>query len=147
MKTPKFKSVVIGIGILLLFTVLRSWTSRNIDHFEHEVISFRNLPMEVRNYLEHPSDVVSDANSMLLELPKTKKKQYKLETVKTWIGPWVDREKLINIETKQYYEIDQGIPSPYIVYEDSLYIPNAFNIFMTVKDLNTVKFKRYYLKD
>lgn len=147
MKTPKLKSVLIVIGIILLFTVFRIWTSRNIDHLEHETIAFENLPTEVQHYLENPTDVRSDVQSMILELPKNKKPQYKLETVKTLIGPWVDHEKLINIQTERYYEIDQGVPSPYIVYENNLYIPNTYNIFTTVNDLKTVKFKRYYLDD
>ena len=147
MKTPKLKSVLIVIGIILLFTVFRSWTSRNIDHLEHETIAFENLPTEVQQYLENPTDVRSDVQSRILELPKNKKPQYKLETVKTLIGPWVDHEKLINIQTERYYEIDQGVPSPYIVYENNLYIPNTYNIFTTVNDLKTVKFKRYYLDD
>jgi len=33
----------------------RSWTSRNIDHLEHETIAFENLPTEVQHYLENPT--------------------------------------------------------------------------------------------
>lgn len=85
-------------------------------------------------------------NSMILELPKGRKPNYRLETVKTWIGPWVSHEKLINIKTNVSYKIDQGVPSPYIIYENKLYVPSKYNMFTTIDDLYTLGFTQYDLK-
>ena len=82
---------------------------------------------------------------MLLILPKGEKEKYKLETVRTWIGPWVSYEKLINLTTGASYNIRQGYPSPYIVFEDVLYIPDEFNMFTVVDDLDALEFTKYSL--
>jgi len=147
MRSPKFISVVIVVFIILYVTVFRGCTSRNINYLSHEVVTFDSLPVEVQQYLEDPADVKLDVHSMILEIPKGNKPHYKLETVKTWIGPWVDHQKVINIQTNQYYEIDQGVPSPYIIFGDKLFIPNTYNIFTTVDDLNTVQFTTYNLEE
>lgn len=147
MKTPKLISVLIAVIIILYFTVFRSYTSRNIGYLNHETIAFKNLPIEIQQYLKSSIDIRSDVNSMILEIPKDNEPRYKLETVKTWIGPWVDHSKVIDTQTNQYYEIDQGVPSPYIIFNDKLYIPHTYNIFTTVEDLNKVKFTKYNLEE
>ncbi|WP_339756216.1 hypothetical protein [Algoriphagus aquimarinus] len=147
MKTPKLISILIATAIILWFTVFRGCTSRDIGYLSHETVGFKELPVEVQQYLENPTDTRADINSMILEIPKNNEPRYKLETVKTWIGPWVDHSKVIDIQTNKYYEIDRGVPSPYIIFDDKLYIPNTYNIFTTVYDLNKVKFTKYNLED
>jgi len=83
---------------------------------------------------------------MLIELPKGKNVDYKVENVKTLIGPWVSYVKLINIKNNTSYKIDQGVPSPYIIFENKLYVPDRYNIFTTLDDLNSLEFTRYELK-
>ena len=147
MKTPKLISVLTATAIILWFTVFRGCTSLDISYLNNETVAFKNLPIEVQQYLENPTDIRTDVNSMILEIPKDNEPRYKLETVKTWIGPWVDHSKIIDTETKQYYEIDQGLPSPYIIFDNKLYIPNTYNIFTTVDDLNQVMFTKYDLEE
>lgn len=127
--------------------VFKRWTSHNIDHLEHTVITFKELPSEVQHYLKNPTDAKLAINSMILEIPISNKPHYKLETVNTWTGPWVDHSKIIEIKTNQYFEIDQGVPSPYIIFNNKLYIPNRFNIFTTKGDISKVKFTKYNLND
>jgi len=147
MKTPKLISVLIATAIILWFTVFRGCTSQDIGYLSNETVAFKDLPIEIQQYLENPTETRADVNSMILEIPKSKDARYKLETVNTWIGPWVDHSKVIDIRTNQYYEIDQGVPSPYIIFDDKLYIPNTYNIFTTVDDLNKVQFTKYNLED
>ncbi len=129
--------------IIILFS---SCSGRNIKTLKNEKVKFEALPVEITQYLRNPTDVQNDIQTMLLELPKGKESNYKLETVKTWIGPWVAYEKLINTQKNIYYKIDQGVPSPYIVFENKLYVPDRYNIFTTMDDLNSVEFTRYELK-
>lgn len=146
MKTRKSISTLLT-GIFILSIILFSrCNDRNIHTLKNEKVKFKDLPVEVTQYLKNPTDYQSDIYAMLLELPKGKEPNYRLETVKTWIGPWVSHQKLINIKEKVAYKIDQGVPSPYIVYKGKLYVPNKYNIFTTVDDLNSLEFTRYDLK-
>jgi|SRR5699024_2838764 len=131
---------------LIIAIFLSGCNNRNINTLKSEKVKFESLPVEVIQYLRNPIDVQTDIQTMLLELPKGKEKKYRLETVKTWIGPWVAYQKLINIENNIFYKIDQGVPSPYIVFENKLYVPDRYNIFTTVDDFNSLEFTRYELK-
>lgn len=131
---------------LIIVMLFSSCNGRNIKTLKSEKVKFKYLPVEVIHYLRNPTDSQNDIQTMLLELPKGKEKNYRLETVKTWIGPWVAHEKLINIKKDIYYKIDQGVPSPYIIFENKLYVPDRYNIFTTVDDLNSLEFTRYELK-
>lgn len=129
--------------IVLLFACCNSYS---VNSLKHERVKFKDLPIEIILYLRNPTEVQKDIQTMLLELPKDKKKNYKLETVNTWIGPWVSYEKLINIKKNITFRIDQGTPSPYIIFEDKLYVPDRHNIFTTVDDLDSLEFTCYILK-
>jgi hypothetical protein len=133
--------------IFLIITILfSSCNGRNIKTLKSEKVRFKDLPVEVTHYLRNPEDYHDDIQYMLIELPKGKENHYSLETVNTWIGPWESHKKLINIKKDIYYKIDQGVPRPYIVFENKLYVPDRYNIFTTVDDLNSVEFTGYDLK-
>lgn len=131
---------------LIIVIFLISCNGQNISNLKHKKLTFKDLPSEIVNYIRTPTEVQRDIQEMLIELPKGKKDNYRLETVKTLIGPWVAYEKLINNDTNVYYKIDQGVPSPYIIFENKLYIPDRYNIFTTVDDLDKVEFTCYELK-
>lgn len=133
-------------NFLIIIILFSSCNGQNINTLKSEKVKFKDLPVEITQYLKNPTEAENDIPTMLLELPEGKKKNYRLETVKTRIGPWVAYEKLINIQKDIYYKIDQGVPSPYIVFENKLYIPDRYNIFTTVDDLNSLEFTRYELK-
>jgi len=130
----------------LIIVLFISCNGRNIKTLKNEQVKFEDLPVEITQYLRNPTDVQNDIQTMLLELPKGKENNYRLETVKTWIGPWVAYEKLINTRKNIYYKIDQGVPSPYIIFENKLYVPDRYNLFTTVDDLSSLEFTRYVLK-
>ncbi len=133
---------------ILLITVLlfSSCGKNNINALTHTKVDFKSLPAEIKEYLRNPTEAQKDIQTMLLELPKGSKPNYRLETVKTWIGPWVAYEELIDINKNVSYKIDQGLPSPYIVFDDKLYVSDKHNIFTTVDDLDSVEFTCYELK-
>jgi hypothetical protein len=117
-----------------------------LSSLKHYTVNFNDLPEDVIMYLKNPSEYETDFQNMLVELPKNKKVNYSLETVNTLIGTWVLYEKLIDKEKNIYYKIKQGVPDPYIVFEDKLYIPDRFNILTTVDDFSKVEFTCYILK-
>lgn len=131
---------------LIIVMFFSSCDGRNIKTLKSEKVKFNDLPVEITQYLRNPTEVQTDIQTMLLELPKGKENNYRLETVNTWIGPWVSYEKLLNIEKNISYKIDRGVPDPYIIFENKLYVPDRYNIFTTVDDLNSLEFTRYELK-
>lgn len=135
----------IFLVIVILFV---SCNGKNISTLKHEKVKFKDLPFEITNCIKNPNDFQEERNNMLIELPKGANSEYRVESVKTWTGPWVSYVKLTNIKTNVQYKIDQGVPYPYFIFENKLYIPNRFNIlFTTVKDYSTLEFICYTLKD
>lgn len=117
----------------------------SLSDLKHYKVNFNDLPQDIILYLKNPNEYQFDIQNMLVELPENKKTKYSLNTVNTLIGSWVSYEKLIDEEKNIFYKIDQGVPAPYLVFENKLYIPDRFNI-LTVGDLNEVKFTCYILK-
>lgn len=117
-----------------------------LSALKHYKVNFNDLPQDVIKYLKNTSKYEIDNQNMLVELSKSKKTNYSLETVNTFIGPWVSYEKLIDKEKNIFYKIEQGVPDPYIVFENKLYIPDRFNILTNVEEMNKVEFTCYILK-
>lgn len=85
--------------IFFIITIIfSSCNGRNINTLKNEKVKFKDLPVEVTHYLRNPDDYHDDILYMLIELPKGKENNYRLGTVKTWIGPWESHKKLINIK-------------------------------------------------
>lgn len=133
-------------NFLIIVMFFSSCNGQNINTLKHEKVKFKDLPIEIVKCIKNPNDFQEERNNMLIELPKGKNVDYKVENVKTWIGPWVSYVKLIDIKNNTSYKIDRGVPSPYIVFENKLYVPDRYNIFTTVDDLNSIEFTRYELK-
>ena len=132
--------------LLIIVIFFSSCKGQNISTLKHEKVKFKDLPIEIVRCIKNPNDFQEERNNMVIELPKGKDPEYKVENVKTWIGPWVSYVKLINIKKDIYYKIDREVPYPYIVFENKLYVPDRYNIFTTVNDLESLKFTRYELK-
>jgi len=134
------------LDFLVTVILFSSCNGHNISTLKHEKVKFKDLPFEIINCIKNPNDFQEERNNMLIELPKGGNPEYKVENIKTWTGPWVSYVKLIDIKTNVYYEIDQGMPNPYFIFEKKLYIPDRYNIFTNVDDLNNVEFTCYTLK-
>jgi len=131
---------------LITVVLLSSCNGQNINTLKSEKVKFKDLSEEITHYLRNPEDFHDDIQYSLIELPKGKENNYSLETVKTRIGPWVSHKKLINIKKNIYYKIDRGVPRPFIIFENTLYVPDRYNIFTAVDDLKSLEFTRYELK-
>jgi hypothetical protein len=134
------------LNFLIIVILFSSCNGQNISTLRHEKLKFKDLPFEIINCIKNPNDFQEERNNMVIELPKSAKPKYKVETVETWIGPWVSYVKLIDIKTNVYYKINQGVPDPYFIFENKLYIPDRYNIFTTMDDLNKMEFTCYFLK-
>ncbi|TKG90698.1 hypothetical protein EYV94_22800 [Puteibacter caeruleilacunae] len=132
---------------LVIVILFCSCNRQNISTLKHEKLRFKDLPSEIINCIRNPNDFQEERNNMLIELPKGANPEYKVENVKTWTGPWVSYVKLVDIRTNVYYKIDQGVPNPYFIFKNKLYIPDRYNIFTTVEDYSTLEFTCYTLRN
>lgn len=117
-----------------------------ITDLKHDNLKFIDLSVAVKEFLIQPPEFDNENPSSLILINSKDSDRYVLETVKTWIGPWVDYMKLIDTKNKVSYRINQGVPSPFFVYENKLYMPNKFNIVVVNKNLEEVEFTCYILK-
>lgn len=145
MTIKKYISTILNGIFILAILVFSSCNGRNINTLTNEKVKFEDLPVEIIHYLRNPDDYHDDILYDLIELPKEKEKNYRMESIGTWIGPWESHKELIHFKKEVHYKIDQGVPRPYIVFENKLYVPDRYNIFTTVDDLNELEFTRYEL--
>lgn len=134
-----------NLVFLFVIMLLSACNGRNINSMKYERIQYKDLPEEIIHCINNPNDFIVERNSMLIELPKGKPFDYKVESVRTWLGPWVSHVKLINIKRKVAYKIDRGVPYPFIIFESKLYIPSKFNMFTNLEDSISIEFTRYNL--
>jgi hypothetical protein len=117
-----------------------------ISSLKQDKVNFDDLPNPVKSFYNDPSDFMDDYRNVANLVNLDAKNRFRLETVDTWIGPWVAYEKLTDISNGISYRIDQGKPHPFVVYKSKLYLTDKFNVFSTVKDYSTLEFTRYTLK-
>ncbi len=117
-----------------------------ITELKHENLKFSDLPIAVKEFLMQPPDFDNENPSSLILINSKEADRYALEIVNTWVGTWVDYMKLLDTTNKVSYRINQGVPSPFFVYENKLYIPNRYNIIVVNKNIEEVEFTCYILK-
>ncbi|TKG87601.1 hypothetical protein EYV94_28160 [Puteibacter caeruleilacunae] len=116
-----------------------------IKELKTEKIKFENLPSKVKRFFIDPSGYEKGQDGIieLANLDDTVK--YHLETIKTRIGPWVAYYKLTDETRDRSYRINQGIPYPFVVYNNKLYLTDKFNVLTSVDDFTTLEFTCYTL--
>jgi hypothetical protein len=117
-----------------------------ITDLKHDNLKFIDLPVAVKEFLIQPPEFDNENPSPLVLINSKESDRYVLETVNTWIGPWVDYMKLIDTKNKVSYKINQSVPEPFFVYDNKLYIPNRYGIIVVNKNLEEVEFACYILK-
>ncbi|MCF0187334.1 MAG: hypothetical protein HUJ98_12715 [Bacteroidaceae bacterium] len=132
------KIIIIAIILTACFSC-----ERNINSLPSKVLTYNELPTEMQQYLLESPDLAGGWE-MILFVDENEKATYRLQPVKTIIGPWITGEKLINVKNKKEFKINQGTPAPYILYKDRLYIPHEFINFG--EDFKSFEFSEYELK-
>ena len=119
------KNIGILIIVLLLCFSCKSYDYK-LSNLEHKTLTFDELPFEVKKYLANRPK--SEDYNMLLFVDLADTTNYIEETVGTLTGPWVDYEKVIDKRKDISYRINQGVPPPYIIFRNKLYIPDRYDI-------------------
>ena len=135
---------LIFILVAVIFSSCSSYDYK-ITSLEFKKLNFDELPLEVKEYLSNPPDPIGDSYKMLVLIDLTDSVNYSLETVETCIGPWVNYQKLIDKQKKVSYRINRGVPDPYIVFKNKLYIPDRYNI-ISVESARKAIYTEYQLK-
>ena len=135
--------------IVLIIVLLLSFSCKSIDYkitsLEQKTLKFDQLPFEIKEYLSNPPDPIGDSYKILILININDSTNFSLETITTWYGPWVDYEKLKDKQKDISYRINQGVPSPYIVFRNKLYIPDRYNILGS-KSVFEAIYTEYQLK-
>lgn len=134
-----------NFAIILLAVVFGSCSSYDyrITSLEQKRLKFDELPLEVKKYLSNRPKC--EDYDMLLFVDLADTANYREETIGTLIGPWVDYEKIIDKQKNISYRINQGVPSPYIIFKNKLYIPDRYNILCGESVLEA-RYTEYKLK-
>lgn len=138
------------ISLIIVSSILFLCSCRNYDfkisELKQEKLKFSDLPIEMKEFLMRPLEFDFEHPSSLILINPKESDRYVLEAVNTWVGPWVDYMKLIDKSNKFSYRINQGVPSPFFVFENKLYISNRFYIHTDIDDITKIEFICYMLK-
>ncbi len=141
--------------ILSIILCLLSLPSCNmaVDNFDGSTASFTDLPKEVQDSIIYwtENDIVTvftdsyDTTQLaIFDKPELIcfDEKYKLENDK--VGPWIKNRVLTRISDGKEYKLMRNAPTPILVRNDSIIIPNDYNI-LDVFD-STLTFKVYKLR-
>ena len=117
-----------------------------ISDLNYEKLMFSDLPLAVKEFLMQPRNLDNENPSSLVLINPKESNRYILEVVNTLVGPWVDYMKLLDAKNEVSYRINQGVPSPFFIYKNKLYIPDRFNIIFVSEKIEEVEFTCYTLK-
>lgn len=132
------------LGLILLFLTSCISCNYDIKDLQKKVLSYEELPGEVKKHLSEKSSY-DPTIEMLLIINSDDSSNYRLERIKTIVGPWTAYFKLIDVKKGIVYKIDRSTPDPYIIYNYKLFIPNSYNIF-SGNDFETCMYTEYGLK-
>jgi hypothetical protein len=138
------KKKFVFIIVLLLCFGCKSFDYK-ITSLEQKTLKFNELPYKIREYLSNPPDLIGDSYKMLVLIDINDSAIYSLESIKTWYGPWVDYENLKDKQKNVSYRINQGVPEPYIIFKNKLYIPDRYNILGSKSAFEAI-YTEYQLK-
>jgi hypothetical protein len=137
---------LILIVSMLIFSSCSNYDFK-ISELKYDKLKFSELPVTVKEFLIQPPEFDNENPSSLIFINSKESDRYVFEVVfNSWVSSWVDYMKLIDTKNKVSYRINQGVPSPFFVYENKLYIPNKYNIVVVNKNIEEVEFTCYILK-
>jgi hypothetical protein len=134
--------------IFIILTIISSSCNFNeykVTSLEHKELNFIELPYEVKNYLTNPKDRIGDSYKILVILSLSDSANYSVETVGTFIGPWINYHKLTDKQKNISYRINRGVPSPCILFNNKLYIADRYSI-LGRESAFEAKYTEYQLK-
>ena len=137
----KKKGILIRFILMVAVIVIFQSCDYRFWMLKSKKLTFNELPFEVKNYLENPTTTTD----LMICISLQDTLIYRLETVKTIIGPWVAYKRLIDRKKNVSYRISQTAATPYIIFQNKLYIPDRWYILYEGNAFEA-KYTEYELK-
>ena len=116
-----------------------------INRLPHKELSYDELPKEVNDYLSLITQCDTDIYYLAFVNPADSSR-FRIKVVESlFVSTWIAYYKLLDTDKNITYRIERGVPSPYIIYDNKLYIPNEFMV-LSIGDVDQIKYKEYELK-
>ena len=128
----KILGIAVGIVIVVLFTEIHGCS---LTRFMDSTVSFSDLPKEVQDtvlyWTENYSSYFTNSDSLINTGEGTPwvicfDEKYIRKGEK--FGPWQKNIILIRVSDGKKYKFSRDTPEPFIVRNDSLFIPTEYNI-------------------
>lgn len=117
-----------------------------IKQLQHKDLSYNELPKEVHDYLSLITRCDTSLSDLAFVNP-VDSSRFRFMVVKSiFVDSWIAYYKLIDIDKNIIYRIEQGEPSPYIIFDNKLYIPDRFNT-LYIGDVDQARYTEYELKN
>jgi hypothetical protein len=115
--------------------------TRNINSLDKQKVHFDELPLALQDTLIILS-TTSDGGENFIFFEKDKYDTKRLES-----GPFIDGYTFTDKEKRKEYKINNGVPKPYIIYNNFLYHPLNFNLLTVYrKNIKNEMFMKYALE-
>lgn len=137
----KYRNITFLFAILLL-----SCNSTGVESLNTTIVKYADLPIGVKkvmfasDYVENDGKVSLNLYTELNEISK-----YDYMSKQHTLMPWVHVGQLVRKSDKKEFELNFSTEhsSKYVVYNDYLYVPRHYNIYM--KDSLKYSFSRFKL--
>ena len=116
-----------------------------IKQLQHKELSYNELPKEVHEYLSFVAHCDTSIYDLAFVNPADSSRFCFKRVLSKLVSSWYDYYKLIDSDKNIIYRIEQGEPSPYIIYNNKLYVPDKFNVLF-IGDIDQAKYTEYELK-
>jgi len=115
-----------------------------IKQLQHKDLSYNELPKEVHDYLSWITQCDTSICDLAFVNPADSSRFHFMVVKSIFVDSWIAYYKLIDTDKNIIYRIEQGEPSPYIIFDNKLYIPDRFNT-LYIGDVDQVKYTEYEL--
>ncbi len=130
--------------LVVLFCFACSSCDYNISNLQSKTIKFNDLPQEVSAFYKSLGNI--ESRKMETRQLACLDDSSRYEITRILIGPWTAYIKLVDLNQNLSYHIERGLPRPYVIFKNKLYIPNEFYTFIFIEDYAPLEFTAYTLK-
>lgn len=152
----KKEYILILVSLLALVSCSEPYDYRVTD-LENSIVEYSELPLEVKDLLNHSDQYMCvaakeyDGNYHCSLYCLNSDKEYEIEVIHPKFGPkaWVNYEILTDKNKQISYRLDKEMPSPYIIFQNILYVANEYNFIrknQNLETINNLSFTCYSLK-
>lgn len=129
--------------VTLLLIIGCSFDCR-IKNLNHRQLNYSELPKEVKERLAEAFE--ADFSGETLFVNKEDSTRYCVEDVwNSFVHSWLDYVRVIDKKKNKYYRIEQGVPGPFVFYNDKLFIFSEYNAMIS-GDFENYNYTEYQLK-